>query len=371
MSEAKELNTNARVDEDYKAEWEKMHGNGEEEEPTPPEEEKEKELEQEEEPSQEEEESEEQEEEEAPSEKETPEKKAAPSKDDEYQAFIDSQPTEELKERAKKLIQGLRTADGRASSLHRQLNERERMLQQVYQQRSEAALSQERKAPTSARPDEAQAKPRELPDKVKALKERSPQAAEIIEEIAKYHSEATKEELERILDERLGRIEQEKQVQSQAAELERLEERSEKLFGKYGMSASDVVRSEDFAYWLRKKQAEEPGIVKLYQTAQDADTAYLILEKYEKEYQEELARVESEERATTKSKSPDADPTKGDELRETRKERLKKAVTPKSSRATSPKRSLENLSEKEEFELLWGKDGIYRKKSPIFTQQGP
>ena len=278
-----------------------------------------------------------------------PQKEESVSKDDEYRQFIESQPTEELKEKARKYIQGLKSADGRTSSLHRQLNAREQLIQQLYQRQP----SQEKpSASTSSRQDGSAQKPSgELPEKVQALKQKNPEAAEIIEQIAKYHSDLSFKQMQELIDQRVGGIEQEREVASKQAEWQRVEEKAKDLFGQYGLTAADVARSEDFQAWLELKRAEEPGVYKLYSTAADADTAFIVLEKYEQEYQRALKEQGLDDASTAETHN------KGDEIRNRRQKTKESNTGVKPSRAGTPTDDTSNLSYEEEWNRLWGPNG--------------
>lgn len=360
-----------RVDEGYLKEWEKQFGvkvtppdDDEEvsEEVSNEEEEIKEEVEQEEPEKEESPESESQEEESSTDEQEErPAKEAKPaekqefkSKDDEYRAFIESQPTEELKERARHLVQGLKSADGRTSALHRQLNAREQLIQQLYQKGTSA---KEPQAPASSRQDgSAQKTSDQLPEKVKALKQKNPEAAEIIEEIAKYQSNLTLKQMQELIDKRLGSIEQEREGNKRTEEWNKVEQKAEQLFGQYNLTAADIVRSEDFQAWLELKRVEEPGIYNLYATASDADTAYLILEKYEQEYQKALKEAGVDQGTEEESHK------KGDEIRSRRQKAKESNTGVKPSRAGTPTQDTSNLSYEEEWNLLWGPNGKLTKQ---------
>lgn len=276
------------------------------------------------------------------------------SKDDEYRAFIDSQPSEELKEQARKIVQSLKTADGRTSSLHRQLNAKDLLIQQLYGSGSKA--KQEPKAPTSPRQPAAPATPPELPEKVQALKKKNPAAAEIIEEIAKFHSSLSMKQMQDMIDERLGKIEQDREVSAKTLEWNRLEERASALFEEDGMTAADVVRSEDFQAWLNLMRVHEPGIYKLYTEAKDADTAFLILQRYDQDYRAAVAQMQEQEGGSVDT------PPKGDQIRQRREATRQQATGVKPSRVTSKPSDTSNLSYEEEWNLLWGPNGKYNKQ---------
>lgn len=277
------------------------------------------------------------------------------SKDDEYREFIDSQPSEELKEKARKIVQGLKSADGRTSSLHRQLRSKELLINQLYNQRPKPQTEQP--APTSSRQEPAQSQVAELPEKVKALKQKNPAAAEIIEEIAKFHSNASMKQMQEMIDSRLGNIEQERSTNAKVAEWNRLEDRAAELFEKDGLSAADVIRSEDFRAWLELKKYEEPGIYKLYTQAKDADTAFLVLQKYEADYQAALANLPSEEREEITQSS------KGDEIRQKREATRKQSTAMKPDRVATKSTNTSNLSYEEEWNMLYGPNGKYTKQN--------
>ena len=351
-----------RIDEGYMEEWEKQFGV----KLTPDKDEEEVSDESSEEEGQIEEESEqeqpqpaEQEAEGEPS-QETPEaegrkpihasqQEESKTRDDEYREFIESQPSEELKEKARKIVQGLKSADGRTSSLHRQLNAREQLINQLYQR---GTSSKEPSAPASSRQDGSAQKPSsELPEKVQALKQKNPEAADIIEQIAKYHSDLSFKQMQELIDQRLGGIEQERETASKQAEWGRVEQRAEELFGRYNLTATDIVRSEDFQAWLQLKRAEEPGIYKLYSTASDADTAFIVLEKYEQEYQKALKEQGLDDASTTETHN------KGDEIKNRRKQTKESNTGVKPSRAGTPTDDNSNLSYEEEWNRLWGPNG--------------
>lgn len=291
---------------------------------------------------------------------EKPEKQEEPpkpkSKDDEYREFIESQPNEELKDRARKLIQGLKSADGRTSALHRTLNAREQLIKQLYAQ-SGTRADQKQGSPTSPPPDKKEQEPsRQLPPKFEALKKKNPQAAEIIEEVAKYHSDLSVKQVQDLIDSRLGKIEEQEQSKAKEQEWNRLEQKAAALFSEDGLTAADVVRSEDFRAWLELKRMEEPGVYKLYQSASDVDTAYMILEKYHREY--EAAIREAGQEQDLESRTP---ASKGDELRRKRDKVRKQSKTPQSRRAGTPTSDNSDLDYKQEWELVWGKNGTQNK----------
>lgn len=271
------------------------------------------------------------------------------NKDKEYREFIDSQPNDELKERARKLVQGLKSGDGRASALQRKLNSKEKLIEQLY--RTPVPQTVQAQPVQSARQDEpAQAKPKELPEKLKALREKNPKAAEIIEEAAKHQSDITRQELENLIEDKLGSVTQKEAETAKALEIARLEEKAEDLFGEYDMTALDVMQSEDFQYWLRIKQREEPGVYNLYASAKDADTAFLVLEKYDREWREAAAAFEKEQQESGNNNDLDSEKARADKLREKRKEKLNKSVTPASTRtAAGGKDSTDGLS----YEEAW------------------
>lgn len=350
------MQTANEVNDEYLDEWEKQFGV--QVKPDKPEEnvqEVEEESQEEQEPEVEEEVSTEEE----PTESDSPQQEGAEeqpaeqkekSKDDEYREFIDSQPNEELKEKARKIVQGLKSADGRTSALHRQLNAREQLIKQLHQRQSQH--TQEPAAPTSARQGEpAQQKNQELPEKVRALKEKNPEAAEIIEQIAQYHSDKSVKQMQELVDSRLGTIEQDREVQQKQQEWQKVEDKAKDLFSPYGLTAAQVAQSEDFQAWLQLKQAEEPGIYKLYETAEDADTAFLVLEKYEHEYREAAKAAGIDESEDNSSHN------KGDEIRNRRQKNKAGGAGLKPSRAKSPTTDTSNLSYNEEFDLIWGNKG--------------
>jgi len=274
------------------------------------------------------------------------------TKDDEYREFVNSQPSEELKEKARKIVQSLKTADGRTSSLHRQLNSKDLLIQQLYSNGSR--VKQEPTAPTSLRQETAPAQERELPDKVKALKQKNPAAAEIIEEIAKYQSDLTKKQMQELIDERLGKLERDREVSSKTQEWNRLEDKAADLFSEDGLTAADIIKSEDFKAWLSIKRVEEPGIYNLYTQAKDADTAFLILQKYDQEYKAAVASMGNESQS---DHSP-----KGDEIRSRRESTRQQAVGVKPSRIVSKPSDTSNLSYEQDWNLLWGPNGKYTKQ---------
>jgi len=274
------------------------------------------------------------------------------TKDDEYREFVNGQPSEELKEQARKIVQSLKTSDGRTSSLHRQLNAKDLLIQQLYNSGSRA--KREHSVPTSPRQETAQAQPPELPDKVKALKQKNPAAAEIIEQIAKHHSDLTKKQMQELIDERFGTIEKDREVATRVQEWNRLEERAADLFSNDGLTAAEIVRSEDFHAWLAIKRVEEPGIYNLYTQAKDADTAFLILQKYDQEYKTAIASMGS---GTQEGHIP-----KGDEIRSRRESTRQQASGVKPSRIASKPSDTSSLSYNEEWNLLWGPNGKYTKQ---------
>lgn len=346
------------MSDDYKKEWNKQFGSelavqqDEEKEHESPEPEQEEEVQEQEveerveEDSGEESESPKEEKSEDSSQEEPQKRK---TKDDEYREFIESQPDEVHKEQARKIVQALRSADGRTSALHRQLNAREQLVQQLY-------ASQQRKgadAPTSARqPDkqEGQQPSQELPEKVKALKEKNPQAAEIIEEIAKYYSNLSQQQMQEIVDKRLAALETDHKKQEAADKWQQLETRAKDLFGDTGVTARDIVQSEDFKAWLEIKRIEEPGVYRLAQSANDPDTAFIVLEKYERDYQAALqeAGLADESQQTH---------NKGDEIRNRREKSRQTGASVKPTRTKSPTTDRSNLSYEEEFNLMWANKG--------------
>lgn len=346
------------VDQTHLDEWNKQFGGSEEDKKETPETEVDEveELEEvEEEPEQEEPEREEPAQEKEPETESAPEDKEPPRKktqDDEYREFIDQAP-DGLKDKARKIVQALKSADGRTSALQRRLNAREQLINQLYQQSPQPQSKESSQTPTSRSDKQKDSDPTpadELPARFKALKEKNPEAADIIDEIAKFHSDKTAKQIQDIIDSRLGKIEQnEKRAQAQQ-ELTRLEERTKDLFAPYGMTARDVMGSDDFRAWIEIQRAEAPGIYKLYQQAEDANTAAVILEKYEQDYQQaarEAGLLDDED-----NNQPSHN--KGDEIRQKREKSKASGRSPKPARAGTPAKGRGDLDYNEEWKLMWG-----------------
>lgn len=338
------------IEQSHLDEWNKQFGGAaeeqEEETPAPEEETKEEQVEEQEESTEEE-----------GSPEEEPEKQEEPKKirtqDDEYRAFIESQPNEELKEQARKLVQGLKSSDGRLSAVQRRLNAREQLINQLYQRSPQSQPAEPPKASTSRSQDQRTGDPQpadELPKKFKALKEKNPEAAEIIDEIAKFRSELTAKQIQEIIDSRLGKIEQKEQQNTLQQERQRLHELTEDLFRPYDMTAFDIMQSEDFHNWVALQQRENPAMYKLYQEAKDANSAAFILRQYENDYQEAARNaglLNDEEQESV-------DLNKGDQIRQKREKSKSSGKAPKSARAGTPSKSREGLSYDEEWKLMWG-----------------
>lgn len=286
---------------------------------------------------------------------ETPEKPSKKSKDDEYREFIESQPNEELKERARKIVQGIKSSDGRASKLQRDLNAKDRLLQQVYSSQNYPQQSaQVNPKSESARQEKPKQQPVELPEKLKALKEKNPAAAEVIEEAMRHAGDSARKELEALIEEKLSPINEKSAQSARQLELAKLEDMAAPLFEKYEVSAIDVMRSEDFQAWLKIKQIEEPYVVKRYEKADNAGDTYLILEKYQREYEIEEARAAAEKQQEEKEEeTPNSDTAQADEIKRKRKERLKESVSTKSKQiATNLGDDGEGMNYAERWEYL-------------------
>jgi hypothetical protein len=341
------------IEQSHLDEWKKQFGGADDEQeketPAPEEEPEEEPVEEQEESAEEEEGSQEEESEEQEEEK----PKRTRTQDDEYRAFIESQPNDELKEQARKLVQGLKSSDGRLSAVQRRLNAREQLINQLYQQSPQSQPAEPPKASTSRSQDQKTEDPQpadELPKKFKALKEKNPEAAEIIDEIAKFRSELTAKQIQEIIDSRLGKIEQKEQQNTLQQERQRLHDLTEDLFRPYNMTAFDIMQSDDFRNWVALQQRENPAMYKLYQEANDANSAAFILRQYEHDYQEAARNaglLDDEEQESV-------DRNKGDQIRQKREKSKSSGKAPKSARAGSPSKSREGLSYDEEWKLMWG-----------------
>lgn len=352
------------IQEDYLEEWNKQHGNEEPEEKEDPDTPEEEEVVEE--PGEEPDTPDPDDKEDPPKEEEEVEEEDDP--DEDFRKFIESQPNEELKEQARKHVQAIKSERGRTSALHKKLNATERLVQQLYQRGAVQPQEQPRaSAPASAAPDKEPPKTRELPAKLKALKEKSPQFAELIDEVAKFHADASKEELQSLVEDQLKPLQEQQTQAQQALEWERLESMTSDLFDseKTGVTAQDVINSEDFKAWLQIQQVQNPDVYQLALNAQSAGTFYLVLQKYETDYQAALAQIESQDKSKEVQGDPPAnkDLSKGDELRQRRQEKLKKSHTAKSAKAAGDGKDVDNMDYKDLFDLYWGEDGKYRRQN--------
>lgn len=219
-------------------------------------------------------------------------------------------------------------------------------------------------------PDKESRGEAKAPQSLEALKAKYPQLAQAIEDTVAFQKERggeglSREEVERMVTERLAPVERKYSEDTLNAEMQRLDEMAADLFDtkNTGIKASDIIvgeYSEDFKAWL---SSQPESVQNMARAATDADAAYVLLERYEMAYQKRRKELEGEEEQEQKpdaTKTKNEQSTKADEIRKKRESRLKKGDTPASSSRGAPGESPDSFDAL--FNSWFGKGGKYVKR---------
>lgn len=281
---------------------------------------------------------------------------------DQYSRLLDKIDDPDLKREVQHLIQSDKSQRGRVSALTKKLSKSEEMYQNALKYGEERAQNQppepkvEAQASASAAPA-GREEPPELPPEVVAIKEKHPAVYQAFKTLANMENtravEQAKADILKELDSRFKPVEERIERDALADEASKFEQMAEELLDteNTGLSVGNVVRSEEFAKWIK---GQSPRIRQFYKNAASADDGILVLTKFvtDTNYIRKL-----DDQISDPQKEPPVS-SKGDELREKREARQKASAGTENARAvTSGKDSGDYESI---FNSFWGDKGTYR-----------
>lgn len=285
---------------------------------------------------------------------------------DQYSRLLDKIEDPDLKKEVQHLIQSDKSQRGRVSALTKKLTKSEEMYQNALRYREEQAQSkptepkEEAQASASAAPEGREEDP-QLPPEVVAIKEKHPAVYQAFKTLANMENtravEQAKADILKELDSRFKPVEERFEREALTDEARRFETMAEELLDteETGLTVGDVVRSQDFAKWIK---GQSPRIREFYKNAASADDGILVLNKFVSDTNY-LKKLDSQINDSPKE-SPSS--SKGDELKEKREARKKASAGTDNARAvTSGKDSGDYESI---FNSFWGDKGSYRTRRP-------
>lgn len=256
-------------------------------------------------------------------------------------AWIDELP-EEVRAEAIRLRNEAKAHQGRAATFQNRASNLQYELDRMKSRSAQTAAQSPDKSLASA------SAAQELPKEWKQLQEDFPEFASAVEAIRESDRLAFQQQLQEKIEplENMSRAQDRQrftnEVSAAAAEIFDTENT--------GVFWTDVVASDDFRAWL---DMQPPSVQQAAVTPDTRDAIY-VLQRYEKDYQEAVARMYGQsEQGTDAGNSPKDQPSKADEVRAKRQKQKAASVAPGSKPAPSESSNVSGDYEAQ-FNAMWG-----------------